>query len=67
MVRMSCKSGYVTSQKMAGKETTSLRNPTLTQFPFPVQKQSKAIKETTLKWDIGPYLVYLHALDIINQ
>ena len=41
--------------------------PTRTQFPFDVQKQSKAIKKTTLNWEIGPYLVYLHAVDIINQ
>ena len=23
--------------------------------------------KTTLNWDIGPYIVYLHAVDIINQ
>ena len=32
-----------------------------------IQKQSKAIEKTTLNWDIRPYLVYLHAVDIINQ
>ena len=41
--------------------------PVSTRFPFHVQKQSKAIKKTTLNWDKGPYLVYLHAVDIINQ
>ena len=25
------------------------------------------MEKTTLNWDKGPYLVYLHAVDIINQ
>ena len=29
-------------------------------------KQSKAIKKTTLNWEIGPHVVYLYAVDIIN-
>ena len=36
-------------------------------FHFMYKKQSKAIEKTTLNWDIGPYLVYVHAVDIINQ
>ena len=45
----------------------SLRNPTLTSFRFHVQKQSKAIEKTTLNWDIGPCLVYVHSVDITNR
>ena len=67
MVRISRKACCVTSWKTAAKETTSLQNPTSTQFPFHVQKQSKTIEKTTLNWEIGPSLVYFHAVNIINH
>ena len=67
MVRMSRKACCVTPERRLPRRLCSLRNPTSTQFPFYVQKQSKAIKKTTLNWETGPYLVYLHAVDIINQ
>ena len=55
ILKDSCKGNY------------ALQNPTSTQFPFHVQKQSKTIQKTTVNWEIGPYLVYLHAVDIINH
>ena len=36
-------------------------------FHLTYKNRVKPIEKTTLYWDIGPYIVYLHAVDIINQ